>query len=90
MANWNACAVHSLCVRGNRAKRLKRHVKHNNFIEPDFFHSNLVFTLRSRKHVVDSFYLNHDIDYMIFLNYKLIRELYFFLKITVYNIQYIF
>ena len=36
MANWNACVVYSLCVRGNRAKRLKHHVKHNNSIRPDF------------------------------------------------------
>ena len=36
MANWNACVVYSLCVRGNRAQRLKHHVKHNNSIGPDF------------------------------------------------------
>ena len=49
MANWNACAVHSLCVRGNRAKRLKRHVKHNNFIEPDFFSFQFGFYITLEK-----------------------------------------
>ena len=42
MANCNACVVYSLCVRGNRAQRLKHHVKHTNSIGPDF-QSNVVF-----------------------------------------------
>ena len=42
MANWNACVVYSICVRGNRAQRLKHHVKHNHSIGPDF-RFNVVF-----------------------------------------------
>ena len=68
MANWNACVVYSLCVRGNRAQRLKHHVKHNNFIGPDFLIPIWFFMLENTFRRLLLFISSH----LIYSSYKIL------------------